>query len=64
MIPRAEIAMIVMQRGLQEGDWAVTSQVYAAMVLVSAITCVGTPILIHLLLQKWPQKTKKTGGEQ
>lgn len=55
MVPRAEIAMIVMQRGLQEGDWSVTPRIYAAMVLVSAITCLVTPVVVRSLLQKWPQ---------
>jgi len=52
MIPRAEIAMIVMQRGLILGDWAVPSNVFAAMVFVCAATSVIVPIFLHSLLGK------------
>lgn len=59
MIPRAEIAMIVMQQGVQKGDWAVPSEVYAGMVLVTAATCLFAPIVIRALLQKWPQAVEQ-----
>ncbi|MGB6300221.1 MAG: cation:proton antiporter [Rivularia sp. (in: cyanobacteria)] len=52
MIPRAEIAMIVMQRGLILGDWAVPPNVFAAMVFVCAATSVIVPIFLHSLLGK------------
>ncbi len=55
LIPRAEIAMIIMQRGLQLGDWAVPPRVFSAMVMVSAITSVGAPLVIQSLLRRWPQ---------
>ncbi|MDJ0716499.1 MAG: cation:proton antiporter [Prochloraceae cyanobacterium] len=55
MVPRAEIAMIVMQRGRQLGEWAVSSQVFAAMIMVSAATCIMSPLLLRPLLQKWHQ---------
>lgn len=55
MIPRAEIAMIILQKGLQLGDWAVPSQVFAAMVLVCAVTSLVTPLVLHPLLRWWPQ---------
>lgn len=50
MIPRAEISMIVMQRGLILGDWAVPQAVFAAMVFVCATTSVIVPIFLHYLL--------------
>ncbi|MBD3323436.1 cation:proton antiporter [candidate division KSB3 bacterium] len=62
MIPRAEIAMIVMQRGVDLGAWAVPPQVYAAAVLVAAATCLFSPLLIRSLLQRWPQ-TVQNGEE-
>jgi Kef-type K+ transport system membrane component KefB len=31
MVPRAEIAMVVMQRGYQLGDWAVPQEVFSAI---------------------------------
>ena len=55
MVPRAEIAMIVMERGRSLGDWAVPPEVYAAMVVVSALTCLGVPYLLGSLLRRWPQ---------
>jgi len=56
MIPRAEIAMVIMQRGLNLGDWAVPAKVFGAMVLVSAVTCFLSPPAVHSLLNRWPQK--------
>jgi Kef-type K+ transport system membrane component KefB len=56
MIPRAEIAMVIMQRGLNLGDWAVPGRVFGAMVLVSAVTCLLSPLAVHSLLSRWPQR--------
>ncbi|GAB4334577.1 MAG: cation:proton antiporter [Candidatus Abyssubacteria bacterium] len=55
MIPRAEIAMIIMQRGLELGEWAVPSNVFAGMVIVSAGTCILSPVIVRTLLRRWPQ---------
>jgi len=52
MIPRAEIAMIIMERGLQLGDWAVSPQIFTSMVIMSAITCTISPLVLRPLLQK------------
>ncbi len=52
MIPRAEISMIIMQRGLILGDWAVPSNIFAAMVFVCAVTSVIVPIFLNSLLGK------------
>ncbi len=60
MIPRAEIAMIIMQRGLELGDWAVPSEVFSGMVLVSLVTCIGAPLILRLLLRRWPQRSDNT----
>ena len=43
MIPRAEIAMVIVQHGLELGPWAMPSRVIAAMVFVSLVTCVLSP---------------------
>ncbi len=56
MIPRAEIAMVIMQKGLGLGEWAVPPDVFAAMVFVSAATCLTAPIVVRSLLQRWPQQ--------
>ncbi len=53
MVPRAEIAMIVMQRGSELGEWAVPSSLFGAMVLVSAVTCIFVPLFLRPLLKRW-----------
>jgi Kef-type K+ transport system membrane component KefB len=54
MIPRAEIAMVIMHQGLLLGEWAVPTSVYSGMVLVSLITLVISPIIIRFMLKRWP----------
>jgi len=56
MMPRAEIAMVIMGRGTSLGDWAVPAEVFSAMVLVSIATCIISPITVRGLLKKWPQE--------
>jgi len=55
MVPRAEIAMIIMQRGLLLGSWAVPERAFAAMVMVSGVTCIAAPWVVRTLL---PRKRK------
>jgi Kef-type K+ transport system membrane component KefB len=55
MIPRAEIAMIIMHQGQRLGDWAVPDQVYAGMVFVTMATCIAAPLILQHLLRRWPQ---------
>ncbi len=54
MLPRAEIAMVVMQRGRQLGEWAVPASVFGGMVVVSALSCVLTPLALRPLLRRQP----------
>jgi Kef-type K+ transport system membrane component KefB len=56
MVPRAEIAMVIMNKGLELGPWAVPSEVYAGMVVVSLGTCVFSALTVRALLQRWPQE--------
>ncbi len=56
MVPRAEITMIIMQRGRELGDWAVPAHIYAGMVVVSAGTCTIIPCLLSRLLARWPRE--------
>lgn len=63
MIPRAEIAMIIMQRGRQLGDWAVPGNVFGAMVLVTVVTCMLSPLVVHAMLGHWPQISSDTEAE-
>jgi Kef-type K+ transport system membrane component KefB len=50
MVPRAEIAMIVMRYGVERGPWAVSQAVYSAMVLVVAVTCFVVPPVLRAQL--------------
>jgi len=56
MVPRAEITMIIMERGQQLGDWAVPDDLYAAFVLVTAITCLVAPVSLQLMFRRWPDQ--------
>lgn len=62
MVPRAEIAMIVMQQGRGLGDWAVPPQVYAAIAFVSIATCIAAPLVLRRMLQRWPQRPADRDG--
>lgn len=53
MVPRAEITMIIMERGRQLGDWAVPAELYAAFVIVSAATCLFTPLTLAILFRRY-----------
>ena len=53
MIPRAEIAFVIMQRGLVEG--VVDTALFTAMVVACALSCVVAPPLVRALLEKYPQ---------
>lgn len=59
MVPRAEIALVVMHQGLQLGPWAVSSQLFAAVTTAAAGTCLLGPIAVRLLLARWPQREQR-----
>jgi Kef-type K+ transport system membrane component KefB len=53
MVPRAEITMVVMDQArplLTSVPW-----LYSAMVLVTAVTSLGAPLILLPLLKRWPQ---------
>jgi hypothetical protein len=52
MVPRAEIALIIMHHGMLLGAWAVPVHLFSAMVVVSLLTCVSAPIAIRALLRR------------
>ena len=56
MVPRAEIALVIMQKGMHLGDWAVDQKLFGAMVVVSAVTCLMSPVVVRMLLNRWPQE--------
>jgi Kef-type K+ transport system membrane component KefB len=60
MVPRAEIAMVIMERGMSAGEGIVPAQVYSAMVLVSIVTCTVAPMAVRGLLTKWPPEGKQS----
>jgi len=62
MVPRAEIAMIIMDRGRELGDWAVSAETFGGMVLVSAATCLATPLLLRPLVHRWISAPARPGG--
>lgn len=50
LVPRAEIALVIMQRGLELGAWAVPPAVFAQVVLISAVTVLVMPLVLRPLL--------------
>ncbi len=61
LVPRAEITLIIMQRGLDLGSWAVTPERFAYMVIVSAATTLLVPFLVRPLLHRQIASTEATG---
>lgn len=59
MVPRAEVAMIVMQRGHALGGWPVPPALFAGMVLVSLGTCLVTPPAIRYLSARGRKGARK-----
>ncbi|MEX1027754.1 MAG: cation:proton antiporter [Candidatus Paceibacterota bacterium] len=59
MIPRAEIAMILMRQGQQLGDSVVPPGAYAAMVFVAATTCIVSPLILRPLLDRWAKQPQR-----
>lgn len=52
MVPRAEITMIIMNRGLRMDNGVVTPELYSAMVLVVLGTCLLAPPILHALISR------------
>lgn len=52
MIPRAGIAVVVMQHGVALGAWAVPGEVFSAMVIASFPTCLLAPIGLSVELRR------------
>lgn len=51
MVPRAEIAMVVARRA--QSEHLISGSLYAALVTVSAATCLLSPLLVRSLLSRW-----------
>jgi Kef-type K+ transport system membrane component KefB len=56
MVPRAEIAMIVMEKGFDLGSDIVPQKLFAAMVIVVAGTTLLTPAILPSFVRAWSQK--------
>lgn len=52
MIPRAEIAMIIMQHSLNFQDISMPKHIYSAMVIVCISTCIIPPLILNRLIGK------------
>jgi Kef-type K+ transport system membrane component KefB len=63
MVPRAEIAMVIMQRGLMLGDGVVSKDLFTSMVIVSLGTTIISPIVVSSFLKRWPQPAQVDGHE-
>lgn len=53
MIPRAEIAMIIVQKASAFGEKIMPPHVYSSMVLVTVTTCMLAPFIVSWLFGKW-----------
>lgn len=62
LIPRAEIAMVIVAEGRKLGDWAMPPALYTGMVLASAATCILAPIATTALLRRWPPARPSSKG--
>ena len=61
MVPRAEIAMIIMAEGRRLGAWAVPDELFSGMVVVSLGTSVLAAVATPLLLAR-PRESGAGGG--
>ena len=59
MVPRAEIALVVAHQGRRIG--VLPEPVYAALVMISMVTCLAAPLALHRLLARWSRKTGDKG---
>lgn len=63
MVPRAEIAMVVAREGRKLGDWAVPPEVYSALIFITLVTCLLTPLVLRWMLARWPQQENGDDGD-
>jgi len=55
MVPRTEIALIILQNGKNLGHWAMPPDVFAGMVIVTLITCLSAAIAPRFMLGRQQQ---------
>lgn len=52
MIPRAEVFLIIMKRGLDLGEWAVTGEMFTYAVVISTLSVIMVPFVLKNILNK------------
>ena len=52
LVPRAEIALVIMEQGVSLGPEAVPPDLYAGMVITILATCFAVPIILRQRLMK------------
>lgn len=55
MVPRAEIAMVIIQKGHDLGGWAMPEAAFGSMILVALMSCLLSPLILRNLMKRWPQ---------
>ncbi len=55
MVPRAEIAMVIMSEGRKLGAWAVPPEAFTAVVVMAAATSLVAPIVVRALIKRWSE---------
>jgi Kef-type K+ transport system membrane component KefB len=58
MVPRAEISMVIMQRGLILGDGVLSKDLFTSMVIVCLGTAIISPVVVNSFLKRWPQSAQ------
>ena len=59
MVPRAEIAMVVMSEGRRLGDWAVPPELFSGIVVVVIATAILAPLVVGRMLAANPSMNGK-----
>lgn len=62
MVPRAEIAMVIIDQARRFGPDVVPPTLYGAMTLVTLVTCAATPSLVQYLLSKRPELVQSSAS--
>lgn len=60
VVPRAEVAMVVMERGAGLGPWAVPPHLFGGAILVTLVTSALFPILTRRYLARHPDLVRAT----
>lgn len=63
MVPRAEIALVIAAEGRRLGDWAMPPELFGAIVLISLVTSVASPIVVARTLRNWAPTLHSKGTD-